>query len=223
MSTTGSIQLDGANSIVLAEGDGQTMTFTAGVDFTSDGVNLTATNANAEDLTISADGSVTLGGVNLNGATTDGDLVVTADSGDDSTGVLTLNGVVDQVTLATLSGGGTGTGATITVSTTATPMTKSNATILIKLVGSGYAVGDLITIPTTNSALNPGANIVITLTASDLMGSTGQGSLQFEISDSLQTNLILGILKYSGLIINDQMVMRAANGIEQQEEQNSKK
>ena len=121
------------------------------------------------------------------------------------------------------SGGGTGTGATITVSTTATPMTKSNATILIKLVGSGYAVGELITIPTTNLALNPGANIVITLTASDLMGSTGQGSLQFEISDSLQTNLILGILKYSGLIINDQMVMRAANGIEQQEEQNSKK
>tara|TARA_R110002153_G_scaffold14718_2_gene53146 strand:- start:325 stop:1422 length:1098 start_codon:yes stop_codon:yes gene_type:complete len=121
------------------------------------------------------------------------------------------------------NGGGTGTGATITVSTTLSPMTKSNATILVKLVGSGYAVGDLITIPTTNSALNPAANIVITLTANDLMGSTGQGSLQFEISDSLQTDLILGILKYSGIIINDQMIMRAANGIEQQDEQNSKK
>ena len=102
-------------------------------------------------------------------------------------------------------------------------MTKSNATIVVKLVGSGYAVGDIITIPLTNSALNPAASIVITLTANDLMGSTGQGSLQFEISDSLQTNLVLGILKYSGIIINDRTVMQAANGIEQQGEQNSKK
>jgi len=121
------------------------------------------------------------------------------------------------------TGGGTGTGATITASTTASPMTKSNATIVVKLVGSGYAVGDIITIPLTNSALNPAASIVITLTANDLMGSTGQGSLQFEISDSLQTNLVLGILKYSGIIINDRTVMQAANGIEQQGEQNSKK
>jgi hypothetical protein len=121
------------------------------------------------------------------------------------------------------NGGGTGTGATITVSTTASPMTQSNATILVKLVGSGYAVGDLITIPTTNSALNPGANIVITLTANDLMGSTGQGSRQFEISDSLQTNLVLGVLKYAGVIIKDTQVIQAASGLQQLDEQNSKK
>ena len=55
------------------------------------------------------------------------------------------------------------------------------------------------------------------------MSGTGQGSKQFEISDSLQTNLTLGILKYAGVIVKDTQVIQAASGLQQLDEQNSKK
>ena len=61
------------------------------------------------------------------------------------------------------------------------------------------------------------------------VGNVGQyvydssASTNFEISDSQQTEVILEILKYSGIIIRDQQVVIAAAQQLAQEEDNSKR
>lgn len=122
--------------------------------------------------------------------------------------------------------GVTGTGAEIQIvvsppGSTGVALSSANTAAFVTNVGSGYKVGDQFLL--SSQSIGTNNPLMIELAASNLMSASGQGSLQFEVSDTLQTDLILGILKYSGLIINDQTVMRAANGIEQQQEQNSKK
>ena len=61
------------------------------------------------------------------------------------------------------------------------------------------------------------------------VGTLGQylyldtSSQDFEISDSQQTEVILEILKYSGIIIRDPQIIQAAQGEIQQEEANTKR
>ena len=112
----------------------------------------------------------------------------------------------------TYSNGTAGVGATIT----------AGSFITVTASGSGYGVGDVLTIPTTAIA-NLSAPIQITLTASNLMGATGQGSSQFEIDETAQTSVVLGVLKYTGIILNDTTVMQAANGLQAMDDQNAKK
>ena len=119
---------------------------------------------------------------------------------------------------------GAGTGAKLSVVISGTPLSAANTAISVTVQGTGYAVGDTLTIAAASfAANNPSAAITITLTSANLMSGTGQGSKQFEISDSLQTNLILGVLKYAGVIIKDTQVIQAASGLQQLDEQNSKK
>ena len=119
---------------------------------------------------------------------------------------------------------GAGTGAKLSVVISGTPLSAANTAISVTVQGTGYAVGDTLTIAAESFATaNPSAAITITLTSANLMSGTGQGSKQFEISDSLQTNLILGVLKYAGVIIKDTQVIQAASGLQQLDEQNSKK
>tara|TARA_R110001632_G_scaffold103507_1_gene212237 strand:- start:1176 stop:2225 length:1050 start_codon:yes stop_codon:yes gene_type:complete len=120
---------------------------------------------------------------------------------------------------------GSGTGATLTVvisGTGTTALTAANTVISVTAQGTGYAVGDTLTMPANVMGGNTNT-ITITLTSANLMSGTGQGSKQFEISDSLQTNLTLGVLKYAGVIIKDTQVIQAASGLQQLDEQNSKK
>ena len=121
------------------------------------------------------------------------------------------------------SGAGTGAKLTVVISGTGNQtLTAANTVISVTLQGTGYAVGDTFTIA-AGAFGSSSANITITLTSANLMSGTGQGSKQFEISDSLQTNLTLGILKYAGVIVKDTQVIQAASGLQQLDEQNSKK
>ena len=123
------------------------------------------------------------------------------------------------------NGGNTGTGATIQVVVVGNNPVNLSATttsITVTASGSGYGVGDVLTIPATAIA-GLSAPIQITLTASNLMGATGQGSSQFEIDETAQTSVVLGVLKYTGIILNDTTVMQAANGLQAMDDQNAKK
>ena len=51
----------------------------------------------------------------------------------------------------------------------------------------------------------------------------GGASVNFEIDDSQQTEVIIGILKYAGVVVRDPQIIGVANQIEQQEEVNSKR
>ena len=143
-------------------------------------------------------------------------------SSDATAGTYKLQQGVGNNTFLT-SGAGTGANLKVVISGTGTTtLTAANTVISVTLQGTGYAVGDTITIPNTVMGGNT-TTIIITLTSANLMGGTGQGSKQFEISDSLQTNLTLGILKYAGVIVKDTQVIQAASGLQQLDEQNSKK
>ena len=51
----------------------------------------------------------------------------------------------------------------------------------------------------------------------------GGASVNFEIDESQQTEVIIGILKYAGVVVRDPQIIGVANQIEQQEEVNSKR
>ena len=89
-------------------------------------------------------------------------------------------------------------------------------------VGQGFKSGDSITI---TSALLTGANnsVIITIQDADINSANTALSQQFEISDSQQTEVILEILKYAGLIIRDPQVIQAASQELAQEEVNTKR
>ena len=113
--------------------------------------------------------------------------------------------------LTPLSGPG-GTGLEISVSVTSNVFTVS-----ITSAGTGYVTGDILTVPAT--AL-PGLSgpIVITLVDSDFNANSTYGSTQFELHPSEQTNIILNILIYSGVIIRDPQIVQTAARMVQQDE-----
>ena len=133
-----------------------------------------------------------------------------------------VTGAANGITVATLgtsagvSTSGTGTSATISI-------TVVGGVVAAAVVGvgdsggSGFQVGDTITV--TNAFLaGASQNLIITLTANDILTNTSQGSTQFELHPTEQTNLILQILMYSGVVIRDpQIVQTAANMVQQDE------
>ena len=88
--------------------------------------------------------------------------------------------------------------------------------------GSGYSVDDVLTVSQAQLA-GGSSNLDITLTASDFNSGSTFGSTNFEISDSQQTEVILEILKYSGVIIRDPQIIQAASQELAQEEVNTKR
>ena len=95
-------------------------------------------------------------------------------------------------------------------------------TITITDPGSGFVVGDTITI---NAGQLGGGSTgpVITLVASDFNSGSTFGSVNFEISDSQQTDVILKILQYSGIIIRDPSIIQAAQQELMQDQANEKR
>ena len=102
-------------------------------------------------------------------------------------------------------------------------------TLSINTPGTGYSVGDTITFagatfdPNGGGAGIPGANAVCTLAAGNFNGGSTYGSTDFEISDSMQTEAILEILKYVGIVIRDPQIIQAASQELAQDEVNSKR
>jgi len=115
---------------------------------------------------------------------------------------------------------GTGTGLILSISVVGNTVTSVDITT----AGTGYTVGDTITVTGSGGILGGGTgNLVITLVASDFNSGSTYGSTNFEISSMQQTEVILEILKYAGIIIRDPQVIQAAQQELMQEEANQKR
>ena len=86
--------------------------------------------------------------------------------------------------------------------------------------GTGYSVGDKITFAAlepnqlfTSTPVGgvPSPDAVCTLKQANFNGGSTFGSTDFEIDDSMQTEVILEILKYVGVIIRDPQIIQAAS------------
>ena len=102
-------------------------------------------------------------------------------------------------------------------------------TLTVNTPGTDYSVNDTITFagatfdPNGGGAGVPGADAICTLAAGDFNSGSTYGSTNFEISDSQQTEVVLEILKYSGIVIRDPQIIQAASRELAQEEANSKR
>ena len=125
----------------------------------------------------------------------------------------TYIGTVGVTAGYTTSGGGTGLGLNITV------LGNTVTAVSITSPGTGYATGDTITVTGSGGVLGGATgNLVITLVASDFNANSTYGSTQFELHPSEQTNIILNILMYSGVIIRNPQIVQTASAMIQQDE-----
>ncbi len=115
----------------------------------------------------------------------------------------------------TTSGSGTGLTITITVA-------GNTATIVtINTAGTGFEIGDTITI--SNSVLGGvGGDLVIKLTAANFNSGSTYGTTNFELHNSERTELVLKMLLYQGVVIRDPQIVQVAASRVQQEEVNEK-
>ena len=126
----------------------------------------------------------------------------------------TYTGTVGSTAGYSTSGAGTGLIISITVAG------NTVTDIDITTAGSGYVVGDTITVTGSGGGVLGGAtgNLVITLTAANFNSGSTYGSTQFELHPTEQTNLILQILMYSGVVIRDPQIIQTAATLVQQDE-----
>lgn len=110
----------------------------------------------------------------------------------------------------TTSGSGTGLKMSMTVAGgVATSITVTS-------VGTGFVVGDQIEFDRVT--FGGTTNQIVTLTTADLNSGSTYGSTQFELHPTEQTNLILQILMYSGVVIRDPQIVQTAASMVQQDE-----
>ena len=83
-------------------------------------------------------------------------------------------------------------------------------------LGTGFNSGDTITV--NHAVIGGSTDLIITLTASDLLRNTTDYSYNFELHPSEQTNIILNILMYSGVVIRDPQIVKSAATLIQQDE-----
>lgn len=117
----------------------------------------------------------------------------------------------------TTSGSGSGLDITITIAGGTATAVSINA------AGTGFAVGDTITV-SGDSVLGSAtsADLIITLTAANFnLGST-YGTTNFELHNSERTELVLKMLLYQGVVIRDPQIVQVAASRVQQEEVNEK-
>ena len=128
--------------------------------------------------------------------------------------------------MATTSSG-SGTGAVVTVAMSGSgsqSISTTNPTITITSGGTGYAVGDTLTIAAGAFGSSSAPITTTALSSTEVPGfNTTQGSINFEIDASQQTEVILEILKYAGIIIRDPQIMQAASQEIMQNEANEKR
>ncbi|MDB4780178.1 hypothetical protein OAG46_00105 [Planctomycetota bacterium] len=110
-----------------------------------------------------------------------------------------------------------GSGAILSVAATAAGV--SSATITTQ--GSGYSVNDVLTVPQAQMAGASG-DLQITLTEANLFSGSQQGYVDFGLQTSEQTELILNILLYAGIVIRDPQIIQVAQSELQQDKINEK-
>ena len=112
--------------------------------------------------------------------------------------------------------GGSGTGLVISANVT----TPTNVTLSVTTAGTGYVVGDVITIPAVQ--LGASGDTIITLQASDFNSGSTYGSTNIELHPSEQTDFIIKLLFYFGVVIRDPQIVQAAAQEARAEEINEK-
>jgi hypothetical protein len=113
--------------------------------------------------------------------------------------------------------GGSGTGLVISANVT----TATNVTLSVTTAGTGYVVGDVIEI--TALQLGVGSTAVqITLQASDFNNESTYGSTNIELHVSEQTDFIIKLLFYFGVVIRDPQIIQVAMQEARAEEINEK-
>ena len=105
----------------------------------------------------------------------------------------------------TINSPGGGTGLKVNMAVT---LGNGITTLIISDPGSGYSVNDTITF--ASATFGGTVNAVVTLAETDFNSMSTYGSTDFEISDSQQTECILKILQYSGVVIRDPSIIQAA-------------
>ena len=132
---------------------------------------------------------------------------------------------IDITSTATdpVSTSGSSTGGSVTITVTSNTVTS----VTIASVGSGFSVGDTITINAASSTpVFPGGGgtgtATIVLAANNLMGASAQGSTDFMLHNSEQSEVILNILLYAGVIIRDPQAVQTALAQVQKDESNEK-
>ncbi len=142
-----------------------------------------------------------------------------------NTGVNTLtssiSSILTNLTIGTYNGiattSETGTGLIVN----ATVGSSTQVSIDVAIAGSGYSVGDIVTIAA--GVLGGGSSEVqITLNAADFNANSTYGSTQIELDVSEQTDVILKTLFYFGVVVKDPQIIQVAASQVQREEMNEK-
>ena len=129
-------------------------------------------------------------------------------------------GGIDNATylLPTYTTSGTGVNAVFTV----TVVGGSIATVTVTSQGSGYLVDDTITFAASDFPGGGTGSAVIKLAEGDLFSGSQQGYIDFGLQTSEQTELILNILLYAGIVIRDPQIIQVAQSELQQDKINEK-
>ena len=139
--------------------------------------------------------------------------------GSKTIGIVSTNATNLQAgTFSRSSGGAT---FSIVVEDLATDASQTVDSVTVSVAGSGFEVGDTIDldIPDNNSV---DQTITLTLRVQDLYATTNQGSTDFALHESLETNLILSILGYAGLIIKDPSIVQGVTQLATADAMNKK-
>ena len=131
-----------------------------------------------------------------------------------STAAIT-DGVIGTYTPA--YSGGSGTGLVLSANVTSATAVE----ISVTTAGTGYVVGDVITI--AGGIITTSNPVTITLRASDFNNNSTYGSTNFELHPSEQTDVIIKILFYSGVVIRDPQIVQVAAQTAQADEVNEKR
>jgi len=115
-------------------------------------------------------------------------------------------------TNVTYTNSGSGTGGTLNVTVSGGVIRA----IVIGSAGSGYSVGDVLTL--SNTAIGGTATATITLSNQAIYRYTTFGSTNFELHPSEEMSLVTGILAYSGIVIRDPSITQMASQIIQSNE-----
>ncbi len=118
-----------------------------------------------------------------------------------------------------------GSGVDLSVNITTTGGSGSATVTSLEVVnqGSGYAADDIITFNAANFGGGVGGDLVVKLKSSDFNYDSTYGSTNFEISDSQQSQVILEVLKYAGVVIRDPSIVQAASQELAQDNANEKR
>jgi len=134
---------------------------------------------------------------------------------------ITFSGLTVASNGVVYEGNGTGIKFTLTMAVDGTIIG-----INVQSPGSGFAVGDTITFNSTifqaGGGSGGGTNAVVTISATSIYSGTPFGSTQFEIDNTDQTETVLNILKYSGIVIRDPQIIQSAQQMAMTEDQNEK-